>query len=142
MRLIARTITSIGARSAIERSKYKFVEKGNDRIVAVAPRITKIFIIDEPTRFPRAISGFHFFEAMTEVIISGALVPIATTVNPITACDTPSISAISTAQCTKNFPPITSKIILATTQKYDFATDSFCGVWSNSSGERLLCLTE
>lgn len=47
--------------------------------------MTKIFIIFEPTTFHTAISGFHLRAAMIEVVSSGILVPMATTVRPIIA---------------------------------------------------------
>ena len=51
-------------------------------IIAEIQRITKIFIIFEPTTFQTAISGFHLRAAIIDVASSGILVPIATTVRP------------------------------------------------------------
>ena len=55
--------------------------------IAVAPRIAKILKIFEPMALPMAISFSPLHVATTEAASSGSEVPIATTVNPITASD-------------------------------------------------------
>ena len=75
----------IGAKIATIKSVYELFRKGSGVIIAEAQRMTKTFIIFEPTTFQTAISGFHLRAAIIEVASSGILVPIATTVSPMIA---------------------------------------------------------
>ena len=60
----------------------------------------------EPIIFPSINSDLLFCAALTEVIISGKEVPIATTVNPKKASDMPRKYEISNAELTVIFAPV------------------------------------
>lgn len=77
-------------------------------IIPLIPRIAKILNILLHTTFPIAISLCFLKAATMEVASSGRLVPMATTVNPITASDSHRFFASSTAPSTINFHPSTS----------------------------------
>lgn len=88
----------------IGRSKNLVVfERISGDIQALAHRISKIFAIFEPRTFQIAISGFHHMLASTETMSSGILVPIATIVSPIIACDIPNLFATDTDPSTSAF---------------------------------------
>lgn len=104
--------------------------------------MTKIFIIFEPTTFQTAISGFHLRAAMIEVASSGILVPIATIVRPIIACESQKIFAISTAPSTRIFHHINKTNIPHIIQRIAFQGEIIFSISSLSSGVKLLCLRE
>ncbi len=110
--------------------------------MADKPRITKIFIILEPTTFQTAISGFHLRAAIIEVASSGALVPIATIVRPMIACESQKLLAITTAPSTSNFPPVNKTAIHANIQRDAFHGEIIFSTSSLSSGIKLLCFKE
>ena len=124
------------------KSVYELFRKGRGIIIAEVPRITKIFIIFEPTTFQIAISGFHLLAAIIEVASSGILVPIAITVSPIIACDNQKNFAIFTAPSTRIFPPINKTSIPPIIHKVAFHGDVIFSTSSLSSGIKLLCFTE
>lgn len=132
----------IGANIATIRSVYEAFKNGSGAIIAEVPRITKIFIIFEPTTFQIAISGFHLLAAIIEVASSGILVPIATTVSPIIACDNQKNFAIFTAPSTRIFHPINNTSIPPAIHKVAFHGDMIFSTFSLSSGIKLLCFTE
>ena len=112
-------------------------------IIAEVPSITKIFIIFEPTTFQTAISGFHLRAAIIEVASSGILVPIATTVSPMIACESQKLFAISTAPSTSNFPPINKTSIHHIIQRLAFQGEVIFSTSSLvASGIKLLCFSE
>ncbi len=74
-------------------------------IIAVSQSTRRIFAIFEPTTFPIDISVFHWIAATTETISSGAEVPMATTVSPISISDNQNFLAIPDAPSTKKFAP-------------------------------------
>jgi len=74
--------STIGAARAMRRSIYEVDRNGRGAMNADIQSISTIFMIFDPMIFPTAISVFHFFAAIKEVTISGALVPIATIVSP------------------------------------------------------------
>ena len=77
-------------------------------IVAVMPKMIRIFKILLPTIFPMVISAFPFSAAVVLTAASGALVPMATIVRPITSCGTPKRSAIPELPSTNQSAPLTS----------------------------------
>ena len=72
-----------------------------------SPKIIRIFRILLPTMFPMVISAFPLTAAVMLTAASGALVPMATMVSPMTSCDMPSRPAISEAPSTKRSAPFT-----------------------------------
>lgn len=127
---------------ATSKSIYEVFKKGSGVMIADIPSITKIFIILEPTTFPTAISGFHLRAAIIEVASSGILVPIATTVSPIIACESQKLFAISTAPSTSNFPPINKTSIPPIIQRLAFQGEVIFSTSSLASGIKLLCFRE
>ena len=111
-------------------------------IIAEIQRITKIFIIFEPTTFQTAISGFHLRAAIIDVASSGILVPIATTVRPMMASDNQKNFAISTAPVTRIFYPINNTSTPPMIQRTALREEEIFSTVSLSSGIKLLCLTE
>ena len=81
---------------------------------AVRPNITKMFMILLPTMLPMVMSAFPEMAALMLTAASGALVPIATTVSPITICGTPNLWAIVEAPLTKKSAPLISSTNPAT----------------------------
>ena len=79
-----------------------------ETIAEVIPRIIKIFKILLPTMFPIVISALPFKAAVMLTAASGALVPIATIVRPITSWGTPSLSAIPEEPSTNQSAPFTN----------------------------------
>ena len=69
-------------------------------IIANIPITKNILAIFEPITFPTAISLWPIRAAETVPANSGKLVPIATTLNPITISETPIDSAMETAAST------------------------------------------
>lgn len=132
----------IGASIVTSTSIYEVLRKGSGAMKAEAPSMTKIFIIFDPTTFPMAISGFHLLAATIEVTSSGILVPIATTVNHIIACDNQKYFAIFTEPSTRIFQPIKRTIIPPIIQRIAFQVEVIISTSSLSSGIKLLCFTE
>ena len=62
-----------------------------------------------PMTLPTATSALSVNAACRLTPSSGALVPNATTVNPITRGETRKVAAIAVAPCTSNSPPPTNK---------------------------------
>lgn len=81
---------------------FLVTKKGNKR--AVNPAINPILAILDPKTFPKAISGCPPNAALVLTNNSGADVPNATIVNPITKEDNFSCLAMSDAELTKKFP--------------------------------------
>ncbi len=77
-------------------------------ITEVIPRIINMFKILLPKTFPTVISALPFNAAVILTAVSGALVPIATIVRPITSCGIPNFSAIPAAPSTNQSAPFTS----------------------------------
>ena len=75
-------------------------------MTAVTPSIKRTLNMLEPTAFPIAMSALFFNDATTEVISSGRLVPIATTVSPIKASLIPKSFESAMALLRKIFAPI------------------------------------
>ena len=69
-------------------------------IRVVIPRTNPIFARFEPIAFPTAKPPESFRAALIETIISGADVPIETTVNPITNDEMPKLLATPTLPLT------------------------------------------
>lgn len=92
-------------RITIGRSKNLVVrESAIGNIQALTQRIRSTFAIFEPRTFPIAISVFPEILARIETISSGILVPTATIVSPIIACDIQNLLAIDTEPSTRAFP--------------------------------------
>lgn len=79
-----------------------------DRIIgdmqALTPRIRRTLAIFEPNTFQIAISVFQEILASMDTINSGILVPTATIVSPIIACDIQNFFAMDTEPSTRTFP--------------------------------------
>ena len=76
------------------------------------PRIIPRLKILEPTTFPTEIVNFPASAAETDTANSGAEVPIATTVSPITNCERPNFFAILEADSTtQTAPPQSAKTV-------------------------------
>lgn len=73
------------AKSSTQISKISVGLTGKSAIVPVIQRTSKILKILLHTTFPIAISDCRLSDAIIEVTISGAEVPNATIVSPITA---------------------------------------------------------
>ncbi len=101
----------IGAMSPMRMSRTHESRNGSGAITLDTPRITKIFIIHDPTTLPRAISLFPFRAAIMEVASSGALVPTAIIVKPISVSERLKLVAILTAPSTRILPPMSSDSI-------------------------------
>ena len=80
-------------------------------ISAPVPIIKNEFNIQEPIKFPTANPPSFFITAITDVIISGRAVPIATIVNPIILSLIPKIVANMLDCSTTKSPPNFSNII-------------------------------
>ncbi len=132
------TNTIIGAISAIKRSKYDDMRNGRGAINADTPRMSRIFTIFDPTTFPIAISGFPRRAASIEVIISGALVPIAIMVNQIMLSESHAIFARSTAPVTSIFPQRNRTHTPHSTHIPAFQGERTFSTVSSSSGTMLL----
>ncbi len=92
-------------RITIGRSKNLVVRESTiGNMQALTQRIRSTFAIFEPRTFPIAISVFPEILARIETISSGILVPTATIVSPIIACDIPNFFAIDTEPSTSAFP--------------------------------------
>ncbi len=90
----------------IGRSKNLVVlESTTGNIQALIQRIRNTFTIFEPRTLPMAISAFPDMLAKIETINSGILVPIATIVKPIIACDIQNFFATDTEPSTRTFAP-------------------------------------
>lgn len=76
---------------------------------AATPRIPSRLKILLPRILPIATSACRRSAAITETVNSGSDVPTATSVRPITACETPQCSAIPTAPVTSSRDPPMSK---------------------------------
>ena len=74
-------------------------------IRALRPRMRNIFAIFDPVTFAIAISVLPCRLAVTETMSSGRLVPIATMVRPMIACEILNRFAILTAPSTRILPP-------------------------------------
>lgn len=105
-------------------------------MIAKNPNMTNIFIIEEPTTFPIAISGFPRRAAITDVTISGALVPIATIVRPMIDSDTIKVRAMSTAPSTSIFHPKNNTAVPPITHATDLTGDCMISTSSLSSGTK------
>lgn len=78
--------------------------------MAAAPIIRRVFAMFDPTIFPRARSVCPLRAERILTNNSGAEVPKATTVRPITSGGIPKVFAIEEAPPTKIFAPLISKI--------------------------------
>ena len=72
-------------------------EKGRGATIAVIPSTNPIFAMFEPIALPTASNGLPSSAAKTATRISGADVPIDTTVKPISILDTPILVANAAA---------------------------------------------
>ena len=79
-------------------------------MIEVIPRITSTFIILLPITFPIEIPLLPATAALRLTAASGALVPIATMVSPITSSGTPNFLATAAAPSTKKSAPFMSII--------------------------------
>ena len=79
-----------------------------DVMTEAIPRIIKIFKILLPTTFPTVMPALPFKAAVILTAASGALVPMATIVRPITNCGMPNLSAIPDVPSTNQSAPFTS----------------------------------
>ena len=70
--------------------------------------MTRMFRILLPTTLPTVISAFPRSAAVMLTAASGALVPMATIVRPMTSCGIPNFSAILEAPSTKKSDPFIS----------------------------------
>lgn len=104
----------------MRRSIYELARNGSGAINADIPRMMRIFMIFDPTTLPTAISALPRRAATIDVTISGVLVPTATIVSQIIVCDSPAISARSTAPVTRIFHPRKSTQIPPVTQSPAF----------------------
>ena len=77
----------------------------NGMIPAVTPKMPNTLNVLEPRTLPSATSGFFFRAAIVHVTSSGRLVPIATTVIPITVCESAMLSASSIQPSMRNRAP-------------------------------------
>lgn len=93
---------------------------GRSATVPVIPRTNKILNILLHTTFPIAISDCLLREAIIEVTISGAEVPNATIVSPITASETQNEKAIDFAEPTNISAPTARPVKPQTTKTIDF----------------------
>ena len=86
------------------------VERANKSgvITEAQPKMTKMFIILLPTTLPIVISALPFKEAAMLTAASGALVPMATIVRPITSCGMPNLAAMPAAPSTNQSAPLPS----------------------------------
>ena len=86
--------------------RYAFLSKAcgkNKRDTAI---ISPMFAFTLPTALPIAIAALPSPAAMDDVISSGKVVPMLTTVAPMMNCGTPDISAILLAESTNQSPPL------------------------------------
>lgn len=79
-------------------------------MIAANPRIKKRLKTLDPIIFPTAIPGSLFIAAMTLVVSSGILVPIAISVRPINVSLTPNIFANNTPLSTRSLLPTVNPI--------------------------------
>ena len=84
------------------------LETGTRIISAVSPKIIRMFKILLPRMFPMVMPALSFNAAVMLTAASGALVPIATIVSPITSCGIPNLAAIPEAPSTNQSAPFTS----------------------------------
>lgn len=114
---LTRTRNKRLVRITIGRSKKRVVR---ERIIGdineAIPRIRNIFAIFDPSTFPIAISVFPEMLANTETISSGTLVPIATIVRPIIACDIQNFRASDTEPSIRTLPQKVRRINPNTTE--------------------------
>ena len=87
------------------------------------PNIRAIFEIFEPIAVPRAISSFPFKTADIPTNTSGAEVPAAISVSPMTRSPTPKCFAITEALSTNLFAPQT-RIVIPTNSRRIFKINS------------------
>ena len=78
-------------------------------IRADTPRMNKTLKMLLPTTLPRPMSDWPSHPALTDTAISGALVPYATIVSPMTNDDTPHAAAMRDAPRTSQSAPNTNK---------------------------------
>lgn len=114
--IMRRTIAKSSTMISVIRSELT----GRSATVPVIPKTSRILKILLPTTFPIAISDCFFNDAITEVTISGADVPNATIVRPITASETPNEDAIDFAELTKSSAPSHSHTSPSRTKIIDF----------------------
>ena len=74
------------------------------------PRISKMLVILLPITFPKTISELPLARALIETANSGALVPKATIVNPMSILGTLKFKAVEEAPSTKISAPLIRKI--------------------------------
>ena len=94
-------------------------------ITDAKPKMMKMLRMLLPTTFPTVISTFPFKAAVRLTAASGALVPMATIVRPITSCGIPNLSASPDAPSTKKSAPFTNKINPTTSNKNSINTILF-----------------
>ncbi len=80
----------------------------NGVIHDVTPKMINILRILEPRTFPTAISTLPFNAEVMDTAASGALVPIATMVNPTTRAGIPNLLAMPLAPSTSQSAPLIS----------------------------------
>ena len=78
--------------------------------MAAMPKINKVLEILDPIIFPKDMSEFPFMLAKTETINSGAEVPKATIVKPITKLEMPNFLAIDEEPSINISAPFIKKI--------------------------------
>ena len=74
-----------------------------------APRMIRIFRMLEPTMLPMVMSALPFRAALMDTAASGALVPMATMVRPMTSWGMRSLAAMPDAPSTNQSAPFTSR---------------------------------
>ena len=78
-------------------------------MIQVIPRIIRMFKILLPTTFPMEIPALCRKAAVILTAASGALVPMATMVSPMTSCGIPSLRANPAAPSTNQSAPFMSR---------------------------------
>ena len=95
------------------------------------PTIPMIFITLEPRTFPTATPPCPLRPATTVTASSGNDVPRATIVRPITASETPNVSAMLVDPSTNSFAP--NHIVAPPIMQAGIATDMFLGSHESSN---------
>lgn len=131
----------IGAPITTIRSANDDGRNGSGVTTADIPRMTRRFMILDPTTLPIAISELPRRAAMIDVVSSGVLVPIAMTVNPMIDSESPRTFARSTAPSTRILPPIRRTVMPPKIHSHAFHGLAMTSTFSLTSGTKLLCFT-
>ena len=100
-----------------------FTDKG--KMTAETPRISKMFAILLPKILPMAMSVFPWMLAIMLTINSGADVPNATMVSPITKDEMPNFLATEEAPSTKKLAPLIRKTKPTAIKTYGIISNIF-----------------